>query len=119
MKECACIYCGSKKQFYNKPCPNCKRVPSSAEDVAKSLILCREFQLDGANLPLDTSEWQELLEKIRRGDQQAFDTRQVEIVAAHQSKYVKNPRAIALGSVAFFGPVLIGLLLLAWYLLKS
>ena len=115
MSKSFCIYCGAEKGSFDKACPICNRVPISSEDIAKSLIICTDFQLDAANLPLEEGELRGLLAKIKLGDADAFDLRQVQVVATYHRKYLRNPRAALRGALFFFGPVIIGIAFLIWY----
>jgi len=59
-----CLCCGALKEAPEARCPQCGFEPASPDEYARSLVLCEDFQLDSAELPLDAEALDRLREKI-------------------------------------------------------
>lgn len=90
MNYAICIRCGQPKKRSNGRCPNCKFVPKSDHDLAKSMILSLSYQVGERDL---SKSWDELLDigrLIERGGYE-FDEKEVDWIAKEAQMALNLP----------------------------
>jgi L-lactate utilization protein LutC len=110
-----CINCGSTKNHYSDKCASCSFTPQSSIDMAKSMLLCKEYNWEGVGLPYGEADIELKIEQIKSGNVDVFDSDDVEqALKFQQSEGGLSDKLYAIAwGIGFFALVIVSILYIA------
>jgi hypothetical protein len=110
-----CLKCGEFKKNVKNRCKKCKFAPISEDDIAKSFILSKSFEVNGLTIGRDKKELKEISTYIQSGNQYNFDEKEINITKVQFQEFIKTePSKIFLDVFRWLAPPIIILAIIYW-----
>lgn len=115
-----CVKSGDEKPHSNSKCPKCGFKPKTDSELAKSLILSLEYEIEDEDRSKSWDELKKIGLSIQQGRPYEFDEKEVEEVIAYAHKVLSIPsRVLFVDFLRWFGPVILILIVAVWIILYA
>jgi hypothetical protein len=112
-----CFKCGASKKSVKATCDKCNFTPIGLDDIAKSFILSKSFEVNGKTIGKSESDLKNISAQIQAGREYNFDENELKYVKTQTKQFIDTTSSkLVIDAARWLLPPIIILGIVFWLL---